>query len=232
MRRLILTAACIAAMAGAAMAAARPTPPPPYKPPELFLSPSGEPFRATAKAPDPLETWFDQADTGHLGYLDRAEFRADALRFFKRLDTDGDGVIDGFEVADYEHKLVPELAAWTEGIPIRDTDDHDDGPHHSSGQGGHAGARGDHHGDAHRAAIAQLLGDPEPVMAADLNFDSHITLAEWTEVTDERFDALDKAKTGKLTLEELRDQLARKMPPDHSHHKHRPAQRQTPQAAL
>ena len=49
------------------------------------------------------------------GYIDRFEFRADAARFFKTLDENGDGIIDGFEVADYEAKVVPELAEAAEG---------------------------------------------------------------------------------------------------------------------
>src|SRR5215472_1566415 len=108
MTRLAMLAVSAIVLAGSAVAAPAPTP-------KLFLSPAGEPFRPTPAAPDPMKAWFDQADTKHQGYLDREEFRADAVRFFRRLDANGDGVVDGFEVADYEHKLVPELAAEAEG---------------------------------------------------------------------------------------------------------------------
>jgi hypothetical protein len=105
-----------AAFAAATVAVAAP-PATPVKTaaPRIFLSPSGEPFRQSPTSPDAMKAWFDQVDTAHKGYIDRAEFRADAARFFKQLDENGDGIIDGFEVADYEAKVVPELAEAAEG---------------------------------------------------------------------------------------------------------------------
>lgn len=202
------------AISGAAWGA-----PPAPPPPKLFLSPSGEPFRATPADADPLKTWFDQADTKHQGYLDRDEFRADAARFFKRLDTNGDGVVDGFEVTDYEHKLVPELAAEAEGPPPPPVkgnrgEGRGGGPRGGRERGGAGEARqaGDRGADADagrdrgraQRRIEQLIGEPEPVTGADFNFDTHITLAEWLRATDQRFEILDEKKDGKLTLEELR----------------------------
>jgi len=102
----ILAFCALAALAVSGPALAQPNPPAM----RLFLSPSGEPFHASPTAPDPLKTWFDQADANHDGVIDRAEFRADAVRFFKLLDENHDGIIDGFEVADYEAKVVPELS--------------------------------------------------------------------------------------------------------------------------
>jgi hypothetical protein len=233
--KLLFACALAAAAAGAALA--QPTPskgPPPAALPGapashgVFLSPSGEPFRPTTAAPDPLKTWFEQADVKHLGYLDRETFRADAMRFFKKLDENGDGVIDGFEVADYEHKLVPELAEEAEGrIPGLGADrsggsgSGQQGPGQGSGRPGggrrrggsdtqNSGAQGAGGGDRTSGArlppsrISQLIGEPEPVSGADFNFDTHITVDEWLRATDQRFDILDQAKTGKLTLEELR----------------------------
>lgn len=81
----------------------------------VFVSPSGEPFRPTAAAPDPFATWFARVDANHDRRIDRAEFEADARAFFKTLDANGDGVIDGFEVTAYETKVAPELAARAEG---------------------------------------------------------------------------------------------------------------------
>ena len=218
MTRLAMLAVSAIALAWSAFAAPTPTTP------KLFLSPSGEPFRPSPAAPDPLKAWFDQADTKHQGYLDREEFRADAVRFFKRLDANGDGVIDGFEVADYEHKLVPELAAEAEGPAPQ-------APGERPGGGGTRG-RGHDGGDRSRAPaqdreaqnrdteagvertrgapprrIQQLIGEPEPVTGADYNFDTHITLDEWLRATDQRFEILDEHKDGKLTLEELRARL-------------------------
>lgn len=244
MRRLSAWASACFLFGAAAQAAPAPAPPPLAPPPRVFLSPAGEPFRLGPTMPDPLKAWFDQADVNHLGYLDRAAFRADAARFFKRLDENGDGIIDGFEVADYEAKVVPELADWSEGIPAGGggSQGHGQGGpggggHHrhggaGGGQGDHdrdpgAGQGGDHDGGGGREprapVIAQLINEPEPVSDADFNFDSHISLAEWLRAADDRFDLLDEAHTGKLTLDGLRARLARATP-------HRMAPRPTPPA--
>jgi len=225
MRRLLPWASACLLLGGAALADP-PAPPRQPPPPRVFLSPAGEPFRLGPDDPDPLKAWFDQADVNHLGYLDRAEFRADAARFFKRLDENGDGVIDGFEVSDYETKVVPELADWSEGIPAGGggSQSHGEGGpggggRHGGHGGGFGGGRGDQgggqgqgtgdHGHPSRApVIAQLINEPEPVSDADLNFDSHITPDEWMRAADQRFDLLDEAHTGKLTLEALRARLA------------------------
>jgi hypothetical protein len=228
--KLLLVCALAAAASGAAFAQSTPPKGPPSAGPPgapaahgVFLSPSGEPFRPTAAAPDPLKTWFEQADVKHLGYLDREAFRADAVRFFKKLDENGDGVIDGFEVADYEHKLVPELGEEAEGrIAALSGDQAGDQSGSGSGQpgqgrpGGGGQGAGDQSGQSADGAgrssggrpppsrISQLIGEPEPVSGADFNLDSHVTLDEWQRATDQRFDILDQAKTGRLTLDELR----------------------------
>jgi len=77
--------------------------------PQLFISPAGEPFRAPAGAPYPVQLWFEGADTNHDAALSRDEFVADAARFFATLDADHDGVVDGFEVSTYEKTIVPEI---------------------------------------------------------------------------------------------------------------------------
>jgi len=197
MRRLLGLTIAVAAAAATAVVAAPPASPPPKPPPHLFLSPSGEPFRQGPGDPDPLKAWFDQVDATHKGYFDRADFRADATRFFKKLDTNGDGMIDGFEVADYESKIVPELAELAEGRypgqfgPARGGGKPGRG---GSGPGGHTAQR----------PIQQLIAEPEPVSGADLNLDSHITLEEWMRATDQRFAILDANKDGRITLDELR----------------------------
>ncbi|MEO8113421.1 MAG: hypothetical protein ABI655_03495, partial [Phenylobacterium sp.] len=73
--------------------------------PRLFISPSGEPFRG----PDGLGAWLAGADADHDGAVTLTEFRADAVRFFKVLDANGDGRIDGFEIQAYERDIAPEI---------------------------------------------------------------------------------------------------------------------------
>ena len=107
---------CLALLIAAALSSpawARPATP--AAPAQVFISPSGEPFRPTAAAPEPFEAWFARVDANHDRRIDRAEFEADARAFFKVLDADGDGVIDGFEVTAYESRIAPELAARAEG---------------------------------------------------------------------------------------------------------------------
>ena len=218
----LLAALAAALIASAALAqppgapsSSSPTPKP-VSAPRIFISPSGEPFRLSPTAPDPLKAWFDRVDANQDGVIDRFEFRADAARFFKTLDANGDGVVDGFEASDYEHKIVPELAEQAEGrLPgqfgSRDQGaQHEDRPKpgqratephreaHDAGAGPGRGGRG----------IAQLLDEPEPVTGADFNLDSHITMEEWLRATDQRFELLDTAKTGRLTLDALRVKMA------------------------
>ena len=208
-----------AATAGPAAVATLAPPPTdakrPGREPRVFISPSGEPFRQGPGEPDPLKAWFEQVDAAHKGYFDHADLRVDATRFFKKLDENGDGVIDGFEVADYEAKIAPELAEWANGdFPgefgaARNQQRQAGGEDRRRGEGVQAqvgpaqvGARGRER--VAQRGVFQLINEPEPVSDADLALDSHITLDEWMRATDRRFTILDANKDGRVTLEELR----------------------------
>ncbi|MDB5417541.1 MAG: EF-hand domain protein [Phenylobacterium sp.] len=54
------------------------------------------------------------------------------------------------------------------------------------------------------AARYSLINEPEPVTGADENLDSRVSLEEWRRATLRRFAVLDKAKTGRLTLDALK----------------------------
>jgi hypothetical protein len=178
---------------------------------QLFISPMGEPFRAEFGQPYPVDVWFAAADQGHKGYLTLDDFKADALRFFKVLDENGDGVIDGFEVGDYETKVAPEILPQVQDrLAAQDVMTQKE-----LAEGGHGKRRPDPGGDVRRerggtltdamtgAAQYGLLAEPEPVRGSDANLDFRISKDEWLAAARRRFEELDKNHDGKLERSEL-----------------------------
>jgi hypothetical protein len=208
-----------AAVAGPAMAQTAGAIKGPYN---LFISPCGEPFRAAAAKPYPVVAWFAGADANHDGALDRAEFRADAKRFFGVLDADHNGVVSGIEVQRYEHELVPEILVGIQesamaaprlilaqfndpnydNIPTVEGD----ATRVPDGQPPPVDPA-----DMQGAAPFNLLAEPEPVASSDGDFDGRITPAEFTSAADRRFDRLDRNHDGKLTLVELPQTVQQQM---------------------
>jgi hypothetical protein len=183
-----------------------------HRPPHgsLFISPSGQPFRAEPGEPYPVARWFAQADRNGDGHIDRSEFRADAEAFFKQLDKNHDGVIDGFEITDYEQAVVPEiLGAYRAPGGPADAAGGDEGERrHGHGRGGAGGGQrsDDSAGGAEvmgGAAPYELLADPEPVAAADQTLSGHVSLADFLAAADRRFDRLDAKGLGYLILADL-----------------------------
>ena len=174
---------------------------------QLFISPSGEPFRAPPGAPYPVAIWFARVNKAHDGKLTRAEFVADAEAFFAKLDTNHDGVIDGFENQDYEQKIAPEILPHVGRLDAADAGYGPDAP----GIGREAGTPHRHSGGGRRrsgqdyegAAPYSLINEPQPVMGADADFDQRITLDEFRKAANDRFDLLDKKHQGYLTLTDL-----------------------------
>lgn len=169
-----------------------------------FISPMGEPFRASSKADDTLRLWFDRADSNHDGWLSQAEMVADADRFFARLDDNGDGRIDPDEVVRYEWQIAPDVQV---GSPRRR-------------QFGAPPPPPPKEADRHKldlrdpllegAARYALLNLPEPVTAADADFNRVITRDEFRAAAIYRFGLLDGAHRGALdfaSLSALRDRM-------------------------
>lgn len=171
--------------------------------PQLFISPAGEPFRAPPGVPYPVQAWFDAADTNHDGALSRDEFVADSLRFFAVVDADHNGVIDGFEVSNYETRIAPEIIGGS--APSMRRGPKGQGPMGDGPDGGDDGPRRRQQGTnvLQGAALFGLIAEPEPVMASDGNFDRRITKDEATKAAKTRFALLDTNKDGVLKLDEL-----------------------------
>ena len=226
----LAAAACLAAISSAS-AQDRPDHPGANARINVFISPSGEPFRAAPGQPYPVDAWFNRADTNHDGVLSEAEFVADATAFFHQVDTNGDGVIDGFEVSNYEQKIAPEILPHIAGLTARDipplpTNDPDEQRRReledAQQQAAHPAARGTNYTGA---AVFGLIREPEPVAAADLDFDGKVSLAEMVAAARRHFEELDLDHDGRLTraelpktpAEKLEDKADRKRRDEHHH---------------
>jgi Ca2+-binding EF-hand superfamily protein len=178
-----------------------------------FISPMGEPFRASSTGEAPIATWFAQADRNRDGVLSADEMQLDADRFFARLDDNEDGQIDREELVNYESVIAPEIqvnsnwrrtrseAAIQAGTPSPDRrreggkrgkDDEHDGYHLDGLQG---------------AARYGLLNIPQPVAGADADFNRAISLQEFRQAALYRFKLLDSHGQGRITLAELAERL-------------------------
>lgn len=178
-----------------------------------FISPMGEPFRAHSVTDDTLADWFQKADLNHDGVLTEAEMVADAERFFATLDTDHDGEIDPDELAHYEWEIAPDIQVMSktrrvagQAAPRARPGDSDDNPEHRRGrwkEGGEVDASLGIGDTLQGAARYSLLNIPEPVAAADTDFNRSITLDEFKAAAIARFQLLDTAHTGRITLAQL-----------------------------
>lgn len=172
---------------------------------QVFISPAGEPFRAESQAPYPVAAWFSGADADHDGALTRAEFVADGGRFFARLDSNHDAVIDGPEVSLYETRIAPEILgsiAPGSGGGARPSPRPDGGGPRDGPRGGGRG-RGLVGGALQGAAPYGLIAEPQPVMGADADFNRRITRDEAEKAAKARFALLDQDRDGTLRLADL-----------------------------
>lgn len=159
----------------------------------MFFSPSGEVFKSPLSEPYPVALWFAGADTDKDGALSREEFLADALRFFAIVDADGNGSLSSQENSRYEQELAPEILGFSPLVSQPRA--------RPSGADG-AASRG-YQARIQGAAQFSLINEPQPIRAADRNFDFRITEEEWIKATEARFALLDRDGDGRLTLAEL-----------------------------
>jgi hypothetical protein len=184
-----------------------------------FISPMGEPFRAHTATDDTLADWFAQADRNHDGVITAGEMDADAGRFFAKLDSDHDGQIDPDELAQYEYEVAPEIQVMSRTMRLAghpapaatqvESDDIAGSADDKQGTDGRR-ARSDQEfaslgfgGALQGAARYSLLNIPEPVAAADADFNRAITLDEFRAAALARFELLDTTHRGALSLAQL-----------------------------
>jgi hypothetical protein len=213
-------AAACAMAAGLVLAAA----PPPAAPPVgaasatgvaaehggTFVSPMGEPFRADASGVSPELQWFRQADRNNDGKLTLLEMRADAFRFYKTLDLNHDGEIDPGELLHYEQVVAPEINVMDTHSGMEDLPDSiissDDGARDAFGDLPQVTI-------AHKKQRARMVRGaanfsyfdlPEPVAAADSDFNRGVSAQEFDAAAQKRFLLLDRAHDGYLSYDKLR----------------------------
>ena len=178
-----------------------------------LISPVGEPFRARTRDDDTLADWFRQADRDHDGAITPGEMQADADRFFAILDSDHNGEIEPDELAHYEWEIAPDIQvmaktkrnagdaapASNRGASQPERRDRRSRKQRSEEEDAQLAIGGGLQG----AARYGLLNMPEPVAAADTDFDRGITLGEFRQAAATRFDLLDRQHLGRLTLDQL-----------------------------
>jgi hypothetical protein len=180
-----------------------------------FISPMGEPFRTQAGDKPPEEVWFERADKNGDGKITRAEFLTDAGHFFMTLDTNHNNEIGPEEIQHYEDDVAPEVMGFGEdvgggGHARRHGGSVNSGNSDLDGEG--VSSSGDssepsppEHYDAtgEGASRFSYLDLPEPVAAADTDFNRGVSPKEFVAAANQRFDLLDSNHDGVLTRDEL-----------------------------
>ena len=212
MRFLMTCALAALALGAAAEAAAQPRPSDSVRQPSLFVSPMGQPFRANASGARGIDLWFTALDHDYDNRISHDEFMANANAFFPLVDANQDGALTSMEDIAYWRHDAPELVGGDPGgEPIGNVAEppeqrrRDNGGHQVV-HGNDVTIRGPNRGrPAERPVGAQaygLLGDAEPIMSCDSNFDRRVTLQEFDSCAERRFAMLDANHDGHFTPDE------------------------------
>ncbi len=174
----------------------------------VYISLMGEPYWTNSAGEAPLDQWVKMADRDDDGAISNAEFRADADAFFASLDSNGDKIIDGDEMAAYE-QLAPGKTRAAGGGAALPSSARPKPKSSTPVENGRVGvATGS---DAPSATRIHPGGGrinysevPQPVAMADANLDRRVTIEEFRKTATRRFTNYDVDKDGRLTRKELR----------------------------
>lgn len=180
----IITALALAALLLTACGSDEPREPPP--PPN---SPNGEPMLGTQPGIPGCEAalakWLEATDRNRDGSLDRAEFVADAERWFAQVDENGDRTITPDELTTLRLRLMPPTVRAVEGRAENER------------------RRAQERSRNQLARQRSPYDRPDPVMSADVNLDNRVTAEEYAAQTARTFASLDRNRDGRLSLEEI-----------------------------
>ncbi|HWU48811.1 MAG TPA: EF-hand domain-containing protein [Asticcacaulis sp.] len=169
---------------------------------QVFFSPSGQPFRAAPGKPYPTMDWFNAADADHDGKISHDEFVADAMRFFDALDLNHDGYINSPENTRYENQVAPEIQLMDPRIQQPKVIQHDYDADMDANQDQEPNG-GKYIKQIVGASQYGLIDEPQPIRAADANFDFRVSKDEWLAASNQRFAILDRNRDGFITANEL-----------------------------
>ena len=173
---------------------------------QVFIAPSGKPFRAPLGQAYPIATWFAEADRNHDGKISESEFTADFADFFATLDVDHDGFVRPDEVQRYEHDVAPEVQSFGSA----------GSRHYYEASGG--GGDGDSSASVGRSTEIEsdlktdrptgggrfgMINIPEPVAGMDIDFNGAVSRNEMIGAARRRFRLLDPDGKGSLALGDL-----------------------------
>lgn len=232
MRARLTTMLIFLASSGAALAQIVPNAPPssadaPRRIGEqVFIAPSGEPYRAAAGLAYPVVAWFAACDTNHDGRISQSEFSASFARFFDALDMDHDGALRSEEIQRYEKDVTPEVRSFGDGnrggyrrsgfdssgefARLNEKNDEDQ----SADVGKSTEIAGDLRNGPMGAGRYALINIPEPIAAMDVDFNGVVTRNEMLSAARRRFALLDPQGKGALTLSDLPQTWAQAHPRD------------------
>lgn len=174
----------------------------------VYMSLMGEPFWTNSAGEHPFDQWVKMADKDEDGAISAVEFRADADAFFESLDLNGDKIIDGDEMAEYE-QLAPGRTRAAGGgakMPSSIRPKANSSAPVEEGQvalvtTGDAPSATRIHPGGGRINYSEV---PQPVAMADRNLDRRVTIEEFRRTATRRFTNYDLDKDGRLTRKELR----------------------------